>query len=123
MAVKPVTNLGRSGLSDWLIQRVSAVVIALYTLWLTGYLLCHPDLTYVQWAGLHQFFPMRLFSLLAVLAIAAHAWIGLWAVLTDYVTVRLMGGVATVLRVALQLGMIAALLTYVVWAVDILWRG
>jgi succinate dehydrogenase / fumarate reductase membrane anchor subunit len=123
MAVKPVTNLGRSGLSDWLIQRVSAVVIALYTLWLTGYLLCHPDLTYVQWAGLHQFFPMRLFSLLAVLAIAAHAWIGLWAVLTDYVTVRLMGGVASVLRVALQLGMIAALLAYVVWAVDILWRG
>lgn len=123
MAVKPVTNLGRSGLSDWLIQRVSAVVIALYTLWLIGYLLCHADLTYAQWAGLHQYFPMRLFSLLAVLAIAAHAWIGLWAVLTDYVTVRLMGGVATVLRVALQLGMIAVLLAYVVWAVDILWRG
>jgi succinate dehydrogenase / fumarate reductase membrane anchor subunit len=123
MAVKPVTNLGRSGLSDWLIQRVSAVVIALYTLWLTGYLLVHPDLTYGQWAGLHQYFPMRLFSLLAVLAMAAHAWIGLWAVLTDYVTVRLMGGRATVLRVLLQVGMVGALLAYVVWAVDILWRG
>jgi succinate dehydrogenase / fumarate reductase membrane anchor subunit len=123
MAVTPVTNLGRSGLSDWLIQRVSAVVIALYTLWLTGYLLAHPDLTYAQWAGLHQYFPMRLFSLLAVLAMAAHAWIGLWAVLTDYVTVRLMGGRATVLRVLLQVGMVGALLAYVIWAVDILWRG
>jgi succinate dehydrogenase / fumarate reductase membrane anchor subunit len=123
MAVKPVTNLGRSGLSDWLIQRVSAVVIAVYTLWLIGYLLSHPGLTYVQWAGLHQYFPMRLFSLLAVLAIAAHAWIGLWAVLTDYVTVRLMGGRATALRVLLQVGMVGALLAYVIWAVDILWRG
>ncbi len=123
MAVKPVTNLGRSGLSDWLIQRVSAVVIALYTLWLTAYLLSHPGLTYAQWAGLHQHFPMRLFSLLAVLAIAAHAWIGLWAVLTDYVTVRLMGGRATVLRVVLQVGMVGALLAYVIWAIDILWRG
>jgi succinate dehydrogenase / fumarate reductase membrane anchor subunit len=123
MAVKPVTNLGRSGLSDWLIQRVSAVVIALYTLWLTVYLLFHTDLTYAQWAGLHQYFPMRLFSLLAVLAIAAHAWIGLWAVLTDYVTARLMGGRATAIRVLLQLGMIAVLLAYVIWAVDILWRG
>ena len=123
MAVKPVTNLGRSGLSDWLIQRVSAVVIALYTLWLIGYLLSHPGLTYVQWAGLHQYFPMRLFSLLAVLAMAAHAWIGLWAVLTDYVTVRLMGPRATVLRVLLQVGMVGALLAYVIWAVDILWRG
>lgn len=123
MAVKPVTNLGRSGLSDWLIQRVSAVVIALYTLWLIGYLLSHPGLTYVQWAGLHQYFPMRLFSLLAVLAMAAHAWIGLWAVLTDYVTVRLMGPRATVLRLLLQVGMVGALLAYVIWAVDILWRG
>jgi succinate dehydrogenase / fumarate reductase membrane anchor subunit len=123
MAVTPVTNLGRSGLSDWLIQRVSAVVIALYTLWLTGYLLAHPGLTYAQWAGLHQYFPMRLFRLLAGLAIAAHAWIGLWAVLTDYVTVRLMGPRATVLRVLLQVGMVGALLAYVIWAVDILWRG
>ncbi|MFP5414627.1 MAG: succinate dehydrogenase, hydrophobic membrane anchor protein, partial [Gammaproteobacteria bacterium] len=66
---------------------------------------------------------MRLFSLLAVLAMAAHAWIGLWAVLTDYVTVRLMGPRATVLRLLLQVGMVGALLAYVIWAVDILWRG
>jgi succinate dehydrogenase / fumarate reductase membrane anchor subunit len=44
-------------------------------------------------------------------------------VLTDYVTVRLMGPRATVLRVLLQVGMVGALLAYVIWAVDILWRG
>lgn len=121
VAVKPVTNLGRSGLSDWLLQRVSAVIIAVYTLVMVGYLLTHSDLSYVQWAALHQQFWVRLLTLLTVLAIAAHAWIGIWAVLTDYVTVRLMGPIATPLRMVLVLVAIASILACVVWAIDILW--
>ena len=59
--------------------------------------------------------------LLAILALAAHAWIGLWAVLTDYITDRLMGPKATALRVLLQVGMIVVTVIYVVWAINILW--
>lgn len=121
MAVKPVTTFGRSGLSDWLVQRISAVIIALYTLVMVGYLITHADLGYAQWAALHQQFWVRLLTLLTVLALAAHAWIGIWAVLTDYVTVRLLGPIATPLRLALVLGAIALILAYVVWAIDILW--
>ena len=121
MAVKPVTSFGRSGLSDWLMQRISAVIIAVYTLVMVGYLATHADIGYVQWAALHQQFWVRLLTLLTVLAIAAHAWIGIWAVLTDYVTVRLMGPIATPLRLALVLGAIALILAYMVWAIDILW--
>ena len=121
MAVKPVTTFGRSGLSDWLMQRISAVIIAVYTLVMVGYLATHADLSYAQWAALHQQFWVRLLTLLTVLAIAAHAWIGIWAVLTDYVTVRLLGPIATPLRLALVLGAIALILAYVVWAIDILW--
>lgn len=121
MAVKPVTTFGRSGLSDWLVQRISAVIIALYTLVMVGYLVTHADLGYAQWAALHQQFWVRLLTLLTVLALAAHAWIGIWAVLTDYVTVRLMGPIATPLRLTLVLGAIALILAYVVWAIDILW--
>lgn len=123
MAVTNVTSFGRSGLSDWLVQRVSAVILTAYLLFLVGYLLCHPDLQYAQWAALYRSFWMRLFSLSTILALAAHAWIGLWAVLTDYVTVRLLGPKATVLRVSCQIGMIAATLGYVIWTIDILWRG
>ncbi len=119
--VTNVTSFGRSGLSDWLTQRVTAVIMAAYTVFLVIYLLCNPDLTHAQWAGLHQNIFMKLFSLATILSIAAHAWIGLWAVLTDYVTVRLMGAKATALRVVLQIGMITVVLAYVVWAIDILW--
>jgi succinate dehydrogenase / fumarate reductase, membrane anchor subunit len=116
-----VTSFGRSGLSDWLLQRVSAVVVAAYTLFIVGYIVCSDDLGYEQWVALHQCLWVRIFSLFAILAIAVHAWIGLWAVLTDYVTVRLLGPKATFIRVFLQLAMIAVVLTYIVWAIDILW--
>jgi succinate dehydrogenase / fumarate reductase membrane anchor subunit len=47
---------------------------------------------YAQWSGAsHADDSKRVFTLLACLPLAAHAWIGIWAVLTDYVTERLMG--------------------------------
>ena len=119
--VTNVTSFGRSGLSDWLLQRVTAVIMAAYSVFIVIYLLTHGGLTYEQWAALHQNFLMKLFSLAAVVSIALHAWIGLWAVLTDYITVPLMGAKATPIRIVLQLGMIIVLLAYVVWAIDIFW--
>ena len=119
--VTSVTSLGRSGLSDWLIARVSAYVMTAYLIFIVGYLMLTPDLNYTQWAALNSSLPMRMFSLVTILSIAAHAWIGMWCVLTDYVTVRLIGPKATALRIIFQLGMIAITLLYVVWAIDILW--
>ncbi len=119
--VTSVTSFGRSGLSDWLLQRVTAVIVAAYTLFMVVYLVANPGLDYPQWVQLHQSNWMRFFSLFTILSIAIHAWIGLWSVLTDYVTVRTMGPKATALRLFLELVMIAALLVYVVWAIDILW--
>lgn len=119
--VTSVTSFGRSGLYDWLMQRVSAVVLAAYAIFIVTYLVANPDLQYQQWAQLHQCLAMRIFSLLAVLSLAIHAWIGIWAVLMDYVTTRLMGAKATALRVILQLGLMAVVVIYVIWAIDILW--
>jgi succinate dehydrogenase / fumarate reductase membrane anchor subunit len=119
--VTNVTSLGRSGLSDWLFARVSAYVMTAYLIFIVGYLMLTPDLNYTQWAALNSSLPMRMFSLLTILSIAAHAWIGMWCVLTDYITVRLIGPKATALRIIFQLGMIAITLLYVIWAIDILW--
>lgn len=120
--VTSVTSFGRSGLSDWLVQRVSAVILAAYFIFMGVYLLRNGSgLDYQQWVALHQGIVMRIFSLLAILALAAHAWIGLWAVLTDYITERMMGPKATALRVLLQVGMIVVTVIYVIWAINILW--
>lgn len=119
--ITSVTSFGRSGLSDWLLQRVTAVVLAVYTLFLAGYLIIHPDLQYADWVALHSGFCMKVFNVLAIVSIVIHAWIGVWAVLTDYVTVRLMGPKATGLRIFFQLGMIAVVIVYLLWVLDILW--
>lgn len=116
-----VTSFGRSGLSDWLLQRATAIVMAVYVVFVTFYVLTNPDLQYNQWLALNSHLCMKVLNILTVLSIAIHAWIGLWAVLTDYVTVRLLGPKATPLRIVLQLGMILVTLVYVIWALDIVW--
>ncbi len=119
--VTAVTSFGRSGLYDWLIQRVSAVVMASYVIFLTGYILCTPELGFGEWKALFSQLWVRVFSLIALLSIAAHAWIGLWAVLTDYLTNRMMGPKATVLRLIAQVVLGGVAVFYTVWGVEILW--
>ena len=82
--VRNVTNLSRSGLSDWLIQRFSAVVLAAYTVFILVFLVASPELTYNQWAMLFSHTTMKIFTLLAILSLVGHAWVGLWTVATDY---------------------------------------
>ena len=119
--VTNVTSFSRTGLSDWLLQRVTAIIIAAYTVFIVVYLVTHPDLEYSQWLALFQQTWMKIFSLATVLSLAIHAWIGMWAVLVDYVTARLMGPKANPLRIVLEVGMILSILAFVVWAIDILW--
>jgi len=72
------------------------------------------NLDFVTWKELFQCTAMRIFSLLALLSIAAHAWIGLWTVATDYIK-------PTGTRLVFHLVVILALFAYVVWGVQVLW--
>ena len=119
--VKSVTSLSSSGLSNWMLQRVSALIMTTYLIFMLAFFFVNPSPSYDQWLSLHSTFAMRIFSLLTILSIATHAWIGVWCVLTDYITVRLIGPKATPIRMFLQLAMIAVILFYVVWTIDILW--
>lgn len=119
--VTSVTSFGRSGLYDWLIQRVGAVVMAAYVIFLAVYIALNPELTYEQWHALFGQLWVRVFSFVTLLSFISHAWIGLWAVLTDYLTERLMGGKATVLRIFAQMLLGGVAITYLIWGIEILW--
>jgi succinate dehydrogenase / fumarate reductase membrane anchor subunit len=119
--VTNVTNLSRSGLYDWMAQRVSAVVLAAYFLFLLGYLVASPDLTYADWHGLFSQNWMRIFSLLAIVALGAHAWVGMWTISTDYLTPMSLGKWATGVRFLFQAACGIAMFAFFVWGVQILW--
>jgi succinate dehydrogenase / fumarate reductase membrane anchor subunit len=120
--VTSATSLTRSGLSDFIIQRVSAVVLALYTICVVGFLLVTPEVSYASWVAYHGSSAMRLFSTLAVLATAAHAWIGMWTIGTDYIRQHYFGKRATVWRGLYQVVCVGALFLYVAWGLQIFWR-
>ena len=113
--VGSITNLTRKGLSDWLWQRVSAILILAYVFFLTFYFIAHPNLQYYQWCRLFdsQFFKVA--TLVVGIAFFAHAWIGLWTVFTDYVK-------PVWLRLILQVLLVVSLSAYVIWLILVLWR-
>jgi len=120
--VTNATSLTRSGLSDFILQRVSAVILGLYTLYITGFLLVTPDLDFMTWAAFHGGTWMQLFSTLAVLALAAHAWIGMWTVGTDYIREHYFGQRATVFRSIYMVICAGVLFVFVAWSLQIFWR-
>ena len=116
-----VMSLTRSGLADFVIQRVSAVVLAVYTLCVAGFFLINPGLGHETLVAYFDHPAMLAFSTLAVLATAAHAWIGMWTVGTDYIRPHYFGRHATAYRLTYQFGCLAILFVYVVWALQIFW--
>lgn len=121
--VTSVTSLGRSGLYDWLIQRVSAVVIGVYVIGMIGFLLAQPDLDYGTWAALMGSAPMRIANTLLVFSVVVHAWIGLWSVTTDYLTRLTFGTAATAVRLVVQMAIVLLLLVYLLWGLLMIWGG
>ena len=102
------------GLSDWLAQRISAVVMALYSVALAGYLLLQDHVDYDVWIGLYSSQWIRTFTLLFLLALFYHAWIGIRDIVMDYVK-------PASVRLVIHTLVILALIVYSIWSVQILW--
>ncbi len=119
--VTNITNLSRSGLHDWMIQRVTAVVLAVYSVFIVGWLVCSGPVGFDQWSGLFEQTWMRVFTLLAIISLGGHAWVGMWTISGDYLNERALGSRATFFRFLFQAVCGIVMFGYVVWAVQILW--
>lgn len=109
------TGLGRTGLQDWLLQRVTALILAAYTLFLLLFFIRHHPVSYSAWQQLFEGTWMRFASVLAILSLCAHAWIGVWTVTTDYIK-------PLMIRLPLQIIVMLSLLYEVWWGIQIVWR-
>ena len=123
--VTNVTSFGRTGLSDFVLQRVTALVLGAYGLCIVGFFAV-ADVSHASLAAFLVGTAMRWFSTAAVVALGVHAWIGMWTVGTDYIRQHAfgagLGGSAFGLRLIYQFGCVAAIVVYMAWSVTIIWR-
>lgn len=102
------------GLKDWLLQRLTAVVMVLYTLLLFVALLWNGGFDHAVFKALFANGAFKLASFLFMVALLYHAWVGVRDIWMDYVK-------AVGLRLALQFASAAVLVAYLGWAIQVLW--
>lgn len=103
-----------AGLRNWLLQRVTALVMAMYLLVMLALLVAQQPANYQSWRGLFAPMWVRLATLLFVASLLVHAWLGVRDILNDYVQ-------SLPVRAVLQRLTGMVLLLEAVWLACVLW--
>ena len=102
------------GLRDWLAQRITAVIMLVFTLLLILALVTLPKFDFWHWQAMWNMTLMRYAALLFLVALLYHAWVGVRNIVMDYIK-------DPGLRLTLYVVVILALICYGAWTVQILW--
>jgi succinate dehydrogenase / fumarate reductase membrane anchor subunit len=104
------------GLRDWLGQRVTAALMALFTLLvLAQVLLTRGPIGYESWAGIFAAQWMKVLTFTVIIALAYHVWVGMRDIWMDYIK-------PVSIRLSLQVFTLVWLAACAGWAVQVLWR-
>lgn len=104
------------GLRDWLAQRVTAVLMTLFTLLVLAQIIfSHGPIGYDQWSGIFSPQWMKALTFSVIIALAFHAWVGMREIWMDYI--KPVG-----LRLFLQAFTLLWLVSCSGWAIQVLWR-
>ncbi|QJR14893.1 succinate dehydrogenase, hydrophobic membrane anchor protein [Usitatibacter palustris] len=99
---------------DWFLQRATGAVMAIYTPIVVVCVLMHRPGTFADWKALFASAPMRVATLVFMIALLYHAWVGMRDIILDYVKPA---GVRGFLKFAIAIALVA----YLAWSVAILW--
>ncbi|MCB1962226.1 MAG: succinate dehydrogenase, hydrophobic membrane anchor protein [Rhodocyclaceae bacterium] len=113
--VKPHIVGAHYGLRDWLGQRVTAVLMALYTVIFAFNALMLPEMSYEAWSGMFGGGFMQFATFLFFMSLFYHAWVGVRDIFMDYI--KPVG-----VRLALHVIVLFLLIGYAGWVARILWR-
>ena len=103
------------GFRDWLSQRVTASLMALFTLAVIVQVLLPGEMGYDKWAAIFSAQWMKVLTFVVIVSLLYHVWVGMRDVWMDYV--KPVG-----IRLALQVFTIAWLVGCAGWAIQVLWR-
>ncbi|STW08464.1 succinate dehydrogenase hydrophobic membrane anchor protein [Klebsiella grimontii] len=88
--------------------------LTLYIIYMVGFFATTGEISWEVWTGFFSSAFTKVFTLLALVSILIHAWIGMWQVLTDYVK-------PLAVRLILQLLIVVALVAYVLYGFVVVW--
>lgn len=113
--VKRVVVGAGYGLTDWIAQRGTAVIMAVYTVILLAVLGALQPATFEAWRAVFSNGFMKFITFLFFVSLFYHAWIGIRDIWMDYIK-------PDGLRLLLMIATLAVLVGYTGWAAQILWR-
>ena len=111
--MKPVLG-ARGGTGSWLLQRGTALAMALAVPLFAGAFMLHAPFDFASWRAFVLLAPVRLAFLLTGVALALHAWVGMRDIFMDYVH-------AVMVRLLLNGLVILVLAASVLWLATIVW--
>jgi succinate dehydrogenase / fumarate reductase membrane anchor subunit len=112
---KRIVTGAHYGLRDWLAQRITAGIMAVYSVIALVVIIGGVPITYSVWKDLFSQGWMRVATLLFMASLAWHAWVGVRDILMDYIK-------PDGLRLSLQVLTLLTLASYIGWTIQILWR-
>jgi succinate dehydrogenase / fumarate reductase, membrane anchor subunit len=103
------------GLRDWLAQRITGALMALFTVALLVQVLMPGDGGYLRWAGIFSTQWMKFLTFTVIVSLAYHAWVGVRDIWMDYVQ-------AVGVRLVLHVFTLVWLVGCTGWSIQVLWR-
>ncbi|GER18270.1 succinate dehydrogenase / fumarate reductase membrane anchor subunit [Variovorax boronicumulans] len=104
------------GLRDWLSQRITGALMALFTIILLAQLVfSRGPIGYDLWAGIFAAQWMKVLTFSVIVALLYHVWVGMRDVWMDYVQ-------PVAIRLVLQVFTIVWLVGCAGWAIQVLWK-
>jgi succinate dehydrogenase / fumarate reductase, membrane anchor subunit len=103
------------GMRDWLSQRVTATLMALFTIAVIVQVLLPGEMGYDKWAGMFSQQWMKVLTFVVIVSLLIHVWVGMRDIWMDYVK-------PVAVRLVLQVATIVWLVGCAGWAVQVLWR-
>ncbi|BAC24568.1 sdhD [Wigglesworthia glossinidia endosymbiont of Glossina brevipalpis] len=111
--VNKESAFGILGIYEWIIIRISGILIFLYVICVSSFIIYETPIKYELWREFFNKSLIKIFTILTFMSIAIHSWIGLWQIITDYIK-------SESLRLKLEIVIFLILFAYIIYGIKII---
>lgn len=74
-----------TGTLAWMVQRIAAVYLTGFSIYMVGFVLLSPPTGYAEWREWVASLPVSVLTTLFFVSLLAHSWVGMRDILMDYI--------------------------------------